>query len=68
MTSIIIRVRIWKIQAPGRVCYFVWMLCYDILLTNLKKSRMGLGCAMCNYCGDIEEDMLHVLRDFPLLT
>lgn len=56
---------VWKINAMERVRHFVWLLHHDGLLTNMKKSRMGLGSTMCRRCGVMEEDALHVLRDCP---
>lgn len=32
----------------------------DKLLTNLKKSKMGIGSAGCRVCGYVREDGLHV--------
>jgi hypothetical protein len=43
----------------------MWMVRHDRPLTNYTKSRMGLGHALCTYCGNIEETVLHALRDFP---
>ncbi|KAI5425405.1 hypothetical protein KIW84_031275 [Lathyrus oleraceus] len=56
---------VWKINAMERVRHFVWLLHHDGLLTNMKKSRMGLGSTMCRPCGVMEEDALHVFRDCP---
>ncbi|PNY12420.1 ribonuclease H [Trifolium pratense] len=56
---------IWKLQVPERVRAFVWLLMHDRLLTNSTKSSMGLGHAMCNYCGDVVETAIHVMRDCP---
>jgi ribonuclease HI len=36
------------------------------LLTNSRKNNMGLGHAMCRFCGDIVENELHAIRDCPL--
>jgi hypothetical protein len=35
------------------------------LLTNSLKSKMGVCHPMCNFCGDVEETILHVMRDCP---
>jgi hypothetical protein len=59
--------KIWKLNVSERVRHFMWMLKHDRLLTNCKKSRMGLGHSMCAYCGDVEETSLHALRDCPLV-
>jgi hypothetical protein len=57
--------KIWKIKVPERVRSFIWMAMHDRLLTNSNKSKMGIFHAMCNYCGDVEETAIHVLRDCP---
>jgi hypothetical protein len=57
--------KIWKIKVPERVRSFIWMAMHDRLLTNSNKSKMGICHAMCNYCGDVEETAIHVLRDCP---
>jgi ribonuclease HI len=57
---------IWKLQVPERVRTFIWMVSHDRLLTSSLKCSMGLGHAMCKFCGDIPETTLHVLRDCPL--
>ncbi|CAJ2662636.1 unnamed protein product [Trifolium pratense] len=58
----------WQLNVTERVRCFVWLLTYDRLLTNSRKSRMGLGHAMCNYCGNVEETTIHVLRDCNLVN
>jgi ribonuclease HI len=58
--------KIWKLEVPERVRTFVWMVKHNRLLTNSLKSVMGLCHAMCLYCRDVEETILHVLRDCPI--
>jgi ribonuclease HI len=41
------------------------MMLHQRLLTNALKSSMGLCHAMCAFCGDAEETILHVMRDCP---
>jgi ribonuclease HI len=60
--------KVWKLNVPERVRCFIWLLLHDRLLTNYRKSRIGLGHAMCNYCGVVEETSLHVMRDCALVT
>jgi hypothetical protein len=60
--------KIWKIKVPERIRAFIWLAMHDRLLTNSNKSKMGLCHAMCNYCGDVEETAIHVLRDCPLAS
>jgi hypothetical protein len=57
--------RIWRLQVPERVKTFTWMMQHGRLLTNSLKSKMRLCHAMCDFCGDVEETILHVLRDCP---
>ncbi|GAU12817.1 hypothetical protein TSUD_73040 [Trifolium subterraneum] len=60
-------IKVWKLNVPERDHCFVWLLLHDRLLTYYRKSRMGLGHAMCNYCGDLEETTLHAIRDCALI-
>ncbi|GAU43344.1 hypothetical protein TSUD_282990 [Trifolium subterraneum] len=60
--------KIWRLNVTERVRCFVWILAYDRLLTNYHKSRMGLGHAMCNHCGNVVETSMHVMRDCSLVT
>jgi hypothetical protein len=59
--------KVWKLRVPERVCSFVWLMMHERLLTNARKNRVGLGHAMCRYCGDIVENELHAIRDCPLV-
>ena len=56
---------VWKLRTPERVRSFIWLLVHDRLLTNSRKSVMGLGNANCTHCGSVPETALHVLRDCP---
>lgn len=56
---------IWKLLVPERVRSFLWLVQHERLLTNLRKSRMGLGSQFCNHCNAVSECILHVLRDCP---
>jgi hypothetical protein len=60
--------KIWKIKVPERIRAFIWLAMHDRLLTNSNKSKTGLCHAMCNYCGDVEETAIHVLRDCPFAS
>lgn len=55
--------KILKLQVPERCRSFVWMLKHDRLLTNLSKSRKGLGHASCKLFGNAREHTLHAIRD-----
>jgi hypothetical protein len=37
------------------------------LLTNVRKNKMGLGAEMCEFCNDLPETILHVMRDCPII-
>jgi hypothetical protein len=60
--------KVWKLNVPERVRCFIWLLLHDRLLTNYRKSRMGLGHAMCTHCGNVVETSLHAIRDCALVT
>jgi ribonuclease HI len=57
--------KVWKLHVPERVRTFTWMMLHQRLLTNSLKNSMGLCHAMCAFCGDVEETILHVMRDCP---
>lgn len=57
---------IWKLAVPERVRCFMWLMRHERLLTNYAKSRMGIGSAMCEYCGSVPETVLHAMRDCAL--
>lgn len=54
---------VWRIHAPERVRYFIWLVCHGRLFIDLKKSRNQLGDSCCNFCGNEIESILHVLRE-----
>jgi hypothetical protein len=54
--------KIWKLQTPERVKYFIWCAKHDRLLTRYRKSKMFLGPPYCMVCGDIVESALCVAR------
>lgn len=56
---------IWHLKVPERVKSFVWLMKHDRLLTNLNKSKRGLGTAACSLCGHANESTLHAFRDCP---
>ncbi|CAJ2673373.1 unnamed protein product [Trifolium pratense] len=58
---------IWKLQVAERIKYFMWLVQHNRLLTNSTKAKMNLGHAMCNFCRNMEETILHALRDCALV-
>jgi len=59
--------KIWKLQVLERVRCIVWFMKHERLLTHSHKNMMGLGSAMCDFCGDLSETILHVMRDCLLV-
>ncbi|CAN1783234.1 Putative ribonuclease H protein At1g65750 [Linum perenne] len=55
---------IWRWVGPNRTRHFLWLAAKNRLLTNESRSRQGL-CqeAKCEFCGDNNESVSHVLRD-----
>jgi hypothetical protein len=52
-------INIWKLKITERNRCFMWLVKHNrLLLTKQVKSRMGLGSACCDYCGE-EETSLH---------
>lgn len=45
------------------VKHLVWLLVHR-LITNFLKSVKGLGCASCNLCVFVCENIMHVMRDY----
>lgn len=56
---------VWKVAAPKRYLSFLWLANHDRLLTNLSKSRKGLGSAECILYGNVNEFAILALRDCP---
>ncbi|KAK8575350.1 hypothetical protein V6N12_063025 [Hibiscus sabdariffa] len=56
--------RVWKLQVPQRVRFFLWLALHRRLLTNVERIRRHLtSMDRCECCLDGPEDMIHVLRD-----
>lgn len=60
--------QIWKVVAPERNRYFLWLVAQQVIMTNMERLRRHLSdsgvCAVCN-CG--YETIMHVLRDCPTM-
>ncbi|KAL0340131.1 UNVERIFIED_CONTAM: hypothetical protein Sradi_4529900 [Sesamum radiatum] len=54
--------KVWQARIPNKVKVFVWRACLNALPTgsNLNKRMVGLH-AVCPFCRDEAEDILHVL-------
>ena len=58
--------RIWSLKIPERVWSFIWLVHNDRWITSYHKSQTHIGEPWCHHCVDNVENVLHVLRDFPL--
>ncbi|MBA0726337.1 hypothetical protein Golax_002170, partial [Gossypium laxum] len=54
----------WKFQGPQRVRFFIWLALKERVLTNVERTRRGIGLgSTCGICCHGYEDVLHVLQD-----
>ena len=57
---------IWKLQAPQRIKFFLWLVAHERLMMNAHGVRRGLDSdPSCKVCNCMEEDIRHILRDCP---
>lgn len=54
---------IWCLQFLERVQIFIWLLTYDTLMKNYRKSLCGMGDDACELCGSVCKSALHVVMD-----
>ena len=55
---------IWKLKAPEKYKFLVWLACHDAVPTmTLLHHRKISPTATCTRCGDHEESLLHCIRD-----
>jgi len=56
--------QIWRLKAPQRMRFFIWLTTHDRLMTNAHRVKRGLATdPKCKSCIYEEEDTLHILRD-----
>jgi ribonuclease HI len=60
--------KVWKLASTQRIRVFVWHILHNRLLTNDRLASWHLKEPYCDYCGQMEESLLHVLRDCPLAS
>lgn len=60
--------KIWKLQVPERVRFFIWQASHGKLITNQWRFKRGLGSPFCHHCSQEVETVVHVLRDCPLAS
>ena len=55
---------LWGWRGPHHIQTFMWLVAHGRILTNYSRSRWGTGVsATCPCCGNVDETVLHVLRD-----
>ena len=55
---------IWKLKAPQRIRFFLWLVAHGRLMTNTNRVSRGLADDLrCKGCLLKEEDTIHLLRD-----
>lgn len=58
---------IWKISGSQRVCFFIWLVLKQRILSNIERVKKGFADGTsCHICGFHLEDILHILRDCPV--
>ncbi|CAA0835161.1 Polynucleotidyl transferase- ribonuclease H-like superfamily protein, partial [Striga hermonthica] len=61
--------KLWKLAAPARWVFFLWLVFRERILTNSLRFRRGMGDSeLCPLCRCEVETTLHVLRDCPHAT
>ncbi|GAU36844.1 hypothetical protein TSUD_213680 [Trifolium subterraneum] len=56
--------KIWAWKGPHRIQTFMWIAAHARLLTNVRRSKWGVGVSpTCSICGNDDETMIHTLRD-----
>lgn len=55
---------IWRLRVQQRVRVFLWLLAHGRILMNSMRYRLGIApSSACGRCGELREDVLHVIRD-----
>jgi len=53
-------------KVPLKVKNLVWRICHDWCTTWVRLNNRGIACPYeCVFCGDVNEDSLHVLFTCP---
>ncbi|CAN1146357.1 Putative ribonuclease H protein At1g65750 [Linum perenne] len=59
---------VWDWRGANRVRFFLWLAFQDKLLTNNEPLQRNLSTdASCSTCQNPNEDVLHIIRDFPFV-
>lgn len=57
---------VWKLPAPAKVQYLIWLILHRALPTNAFRHQRGLLTSHnCQRCSSNVEDIIHCLRDCP---
>ncbi|CAA7016119.1 unnamed protein product [Microthlaspi erraticum] len=60
--------RIWKVEEPERVRFFLWLAGTQSVMTNLERKRRHLcESDICTICKGGIETLIHILRDCPAM-
>lgn len=58
--------RIWEIKMPNRICFFIWLVMHDCIMTNVERARRNLTSnTFCAFCAAKQEDRNHQFRHCP---
>ncbi|CAA7028167.1 unnamed protein product [Microthlaspi erraticum] len=61
--------RVWKVAAPERVSFFLWLTGNQCIMTNQKRKRRHLSDSdICTVCKGGVETLIHILRDCPAMS
>jgi len=57
----------WKLMAPQRIKFFLWLVAHERVLTNAHRMQKGLTVdPSCKIYGHHEKDISHILRGCPI--
>ncbi|KAK7270544.1 hypothetical protein RIF29_23763 [Crotalaria pallida] len=60
---------IWKLKAPQKICFFIWLVCHQAIPTNsFLLRRCCVASDTCGRCRMHTETVFHCLRDCPKAT
>ena len=55
--------RVWHLHTLEKIKLLMWRICHRMLLTNKVTAKRGIGSKFYPFCSNVEELLLHVLRD-----
>lgn len=58
--------KVWRLQLPQRIKFFLWLLFHDRLMTNSNRFLRWITTdPRCFICGSVEENNEHIFRECP---